>query len=101
MGNFTSTCIAPGQLSRFGPRFIRSDFNSVYQAKYPKATPEELDMMFSYAIDVGACKEVWYGIYKPLPVEKPATTEEIIEGFSRKMEEIEKSKGSRSGKNKN
>jgi hypothetical protein len=100
MGNFASVYIAPGTLSKFGPRFIRSDFNAVYQAKYPKATPEELDMMFSYAIDVEACKEVWYGIYKPLPVGKPASTEDIIEGLSRRLEEIEKSKGVRPGKSK-
>jgi hypothetical protein len=101
MGNSASVCIAPGTLSKLGPRFLHSDFNSVYQTKYPKATPEELDMMFSYSIDVGACEEVWYGIYKPLPGQKPATTEEIIEGFSRRMEEIEKSKGARPGKSKN
>jgi hypothetical protein len=98
MGNSASVCIAPGTLSKLGPRFLRSDFNSVYQTKNPKATPEELGMIFSYAIDVGACEEVWYGIYKPLPVEKSATTEDIIDGFSRRMEEIEKSKGARPGK---
>jgi hypothetical protein len=58
MGNSASVSIAPGRLSILGPRFIHSDFNSVYQIKYPKATPEELDMMFSHAIDVGACEEV-------------------------------------------